>query len=280
MAQVSLRTASITQQTAKRYIELCLKSHKSKKVFCLVEGNLDYDIYQNRLNKSEIEVVIAVGENQKAGYANVMQYVQELRGNLPEVRVIGIRDKDYSILLGQIYPDGVYHTDYRDIEMTILSSPSLMASDSSLMEKMTQVIPYCRYLSYLRIFNESHGWMCNINAKVKIASVYDDSSHQYYADWQNRLDSCFIANSDSAYLKEDIDNYIYTQNLDSLDYRDICRGHDIISLLGYVYGQHYHKGQMEDKMKANYSRDDFYASALFANIQSYCDKFRIDAKVC
>lgn len=156
MAQVSLRTASITQQTAKRYIELCLKSHKRQKVFCLVEGNLDYEIYKARLNKYVIEVVIAVGENQKAGYANVMQYVQELRRDQPEVRVIGIRDKDYSILLGQAYPDGVYHTDHRDIEMTILSSPSFMASDSSLMEKMTQVIPYCRHLSYLRIFNESH----------------------------------------------------------------------------------------------------------------------------
>lgn len=54
---------------------------------------------------------------------------------------------------------------------------------------------------------------------------------------------------------------------------------DAISLLGYVYGLHYHKGQMEAKMNAYYSKEDFYASALFASIQAYCNNFNIDAKV-
>lgn len=279
MAQVSLRTASIAQETPKRYVERCLRSYKHQKVFCLVEGELDLEIYRGRLNQAHIEVNIAVGENKKAGYAKVMQYVHELRHEQPRVRVIGIRDKDYSILLGHPYPDGVYHTDYRDIEMTILAAPSFLASDSTLMDKLAQVIPYCRHLAYLRIFNESHGRICNINAKVKIASVYDDSNRQYHADWQSLLDTTFIENSQPAYAQEDIDNYIHDQNLDSYDYRDVCRGHDVISLLGYVYGLHYHKGQMEAKMNAYYSKEDFYASALFASIQAYCNNFNIDAKV-
>lgn len=279
MAQESLRTVSIAHQTAKRYVELCLKSPKRQKVFCLVEGELDHDIYKERLNKSEIEVVIAVGENQRAGYDNVMQYVQELRRDQPEVRVIGIRDKDYSILLGQAYPEGIYHTDYRDIELTILYSTSLLASDSTLMEKLAQVMPYCRHLAYLRIFNESHGRICKINAKVKITSVYDDRNHQYHADWQSRLDTAFIANSQPAHAQKDIDNYIHAKNLNNHDDRDICRGHDVISLLGYVFGQNYHKGQMEDKMREHYSKEDFYASVLFANIQTYCNNFNIDARV-
>ena len=45
MAHQSLQFVAEEQQVAKRYVERCLKSSKRNKVFCLVEGELDYKIY-------------------------------------------------------------------------------------------------------------------------------------------------------------------------------------------------------------------------------------------
>lgn len=278
MAHQSLQFVAEEQQVAKCYVERCLKSPKRNKVFCLVEGELDYKIYSTRLNPKKIEVVIAEDNRKIAGYRNVVKFVSELRMECPNVRVIGIRDKDYSILLGQITPDGIYYTDYRDLEMTILSSASFLASDSTLTEKISIVMPYCRHLAYLRIFNESKGKICRMNDKVRISFVYCFDKRSFHMDWQSRLDNAFISNSEPACKQEDIDKFITSHDLyNYIDY-DVCRGHDVISLMGIIYGNHYHQNEMENSMCAHYSKDDFYATSLFINIQKFCDNFGIDAQ--
>ena len=279
MAHQSLQFVDEEQQVAKRYVARCLKSSKRNKVFCLVEGELDYKIYSARLNPKHIEVVIAEDKRKNAGYRNVIKFVSELRMEYPKARVIGIRDKDYSILLGQKTPDGICHTDYRDIEMTIFSSASFLASDTTLTEKTSLVMPYCRHLAYLRIFNESKGMICRMKDKVKISFVYCIDNRSFHIDWQSRLNNAFISNSEPACIQNEIDTFIVSHDLDKYRDYDVCRGHDIISLMGILYGVHYHKNEMEDTMCAHYSKEDFYSTRLFANIQKYCDDFGIDAQV-
>lgn len=278
MAHQPLYAVAEEQQIAKRYVERCLKSPKRNKVFCLVEGEFDYKIYSTRLNTKCIEVVIAEDKRKKAGYQKVIKFVQELRTENPEARVIGIRDKDYGILLGWTYPDGVYHTDYRDIEMSILSSESFILFDPTLKEKISRVAPYCRYLAYLRIFNEFRGLKCPMKLKVKISEVYNMSNGSFCTDWQSRLGNALISNSETVCTQEEIDNFIVEQNLVAYVDYDICRGHDVISLMGILYGNRYHRTNMEEKMHANYSKEDFYSTNLFSRIQMYCDQFKIDAK--
>lgn len=278
MAHQPLHAVAEEQQIAKRYVERCLKSRKRNKVFCLVEGEFDYNIYSTRLNIKHIEVVIAEDKRKKAGYQKVVKFVRELRTDNPNARVIGIRDKDYSILLGWTYPEGVYHTDHRDIEMSIFSSESFMSFDPTLKEKISRVAPYCRYLAHLRIFNEFRELKCPMKDKVKISEVYNMSSSGFYTDWQNRLSNALISNSKTACTQEEIDNFIVEQNLVAYADYDICRGHDVISLMGIVYGNCYHQSNMEEKMHANYSKENFYSTNLFSSIQQYCDQFKIDAK--
>ena len=276
MADVALKTIADKLDSAKRYVERCLRSAKSEKVFCLVEGELDKRIYQKCLNDIYIEVCIANDDTNKAGYARVMEYVGDLRNEYPSARVIGIRDKDYSILLGTPYPDGVFHTDSRDIEMSILTSSSFIASDNTIQSKMADVCPYCKYLAFLRIYNEWCSIGCKINKHVKISLVYDSVKHQYYRDWQDRLNKKFEENSIIKSI-QDILDFISNNKLQSYKDRDLCRGHDVVSLMGIIFGNQYHKNEMEKKMLSVYSKMDFYGSNLFYRIQSYCESLGIDA---
>lgn len=279
MARNSLKNNAIELNTAKHYIEMCLRSNKRQKVFCLVEGELDKRVYQKNLNDTDIEVCIAHDEHNKAGYARVMKYVAELRSDNSSARVIGIRDKDYSIILGHLYPDGIFHTDCRDIEMMILSSQSFRESDDTIQEKMESVCQYCRHLAYLRIYNEEQGAIFKFNKLVRVSLVYDANNHQYYNDWKSCLNRAYIAKVQSSCSHDQIDTFITERNLESYKDTDICRGHDVISLLGIVYGNQYHKEVIENKMYDNYSSEDFYTSNLFSCIQSYCSNFEIDARV-
>ena len=75
----------------------------------------------------------------------------------------------------------------------------------------------------------------------------------------------------------DIDDYIECNNLMEYTSYDLCRGHDVIGLLEFVYGSTCSKSEMEEKMKTDYDKADFYRTALFANINNYCATFSIDA---
>lgn len=58
---------------------------------------------------------------------------------------------------------------------------------------------------------------------------------------------------------------------------NICRGHDVIGLLEFVYGNAYSKSEMEKKMNDYYDNEDFYKTILFTGINNYCGTFNIDA---
>lgn len=274
----SVKVVAQKHDIVKHYVERCMHSYKRNKVFCLVEGELDKHIYQNRLNHALIEVCIAEDEKNKAGYAKVIKYVSELRNAYHSIRIIGIRDKDYSVLLGREYPEGIFYTDCRDLEMMVLSSCSYVASDTTIPEKMSELSDYCRYLAYLRIFNDSKGNICNMKKKVKMSTVYDDNAKEFRQDWKNLLIQKFIAHSNPVCSQNEIESFIADQSLDNYCDTDICRGHDVVSLMGMVYGNQYHQKEMETKMNANYSNDDFYSTNLFSCIQDYCASFGYDAR--
>lgn len=86
-------------------------------------------------------------------------------------------------------------------------------------------------------------------------------------------------NHNRSSVRYDIDTFVVSENLAKYPPYDICRGHDVIGLLEFVYGNVYSKAAMEQNMKTYYSKADFYNTSLFAKIQQYCQTFDIDAKI-
>lgn len=283
MAQESLRRTTTSMQPVKAYVEGCMHSNKKDNVFCLVEAPFDMKIYSERLSE-KIDVRVAYSEDlkRKPSRGTVEQFVKDLRSKFANVRVFGIRDVDYSEYISQQMPEGVFGTDERDLEMMILHSSSfsayLEANMPNYQQVMDECLAACRCLGYIRIYDEHIGRKCKINKKVKISTIYDSQNHMYKENYNNVLLTLYTANCEIQVTIDQINEYKVSQGLENECLYRVCRGHDVLSLLGIVLGNKFHEPEMHNLMIKYYSKDDFYNTSLFNNIDNYCNTFGIDAK--
>lgn len=279
MKPQSVKSAAERLEPVKKYVEACWNSPKRYHVFCLVEGEFDKHIYENRLNFREIEVKIAADDRLNHNRSSVKYLVEDLRALHPNGRFIGIRDKDYMVLLGQKCPDGIYVTDYRDLEMMVLASHSFQASGFINQSCLEEVFRYCQIFAHIRVFAESRNLRNKVNDKMSITVVYNQETRQFTQDPMRLLRDAYYSKVDADTCDKDIDDYIECNNLMEYTSYDLCRGHDVIGLLEFVYGNNYSKVAVEKRMEENYDKADFYKTSLFAAIQQYCKKFGIEAEV-
>ena len=278
MKPQTMKRAAEQLEPVKKYVEACWNSPKRYHVFCLVEGEFDKHIYEARLNDRKIEVKIAADDNLNHNRSSVQYLVEDLRKMHPKGRFIGIRDKDYMTFLGQQCPEGIYVTDKRDLEMMVLASPSFQASDPNIKASCEKLFQYCVPFGHIRVYAEGRNLRNKLNANMNIAAVYDQRAKTFVPDAKTTLQNMYMCKVDTAACAADIDTFVVSNNLASCSPYDICRGHDVIGLLGFVYGNAYSKPAMEQKMKKHYSKADFYSTSLFASIQQYCQAFNIEAK--
>ena len=118
-----------------------------------------------------------------------------------------------------------------------------------------------------------------LNDKMNITAIYDQQAKTFVPDAKSTLQSIYVCKVDMEACAADIDTFVASMDLANYSPYDICRGHDVIGLLEFVYGNAYSKSAMEQNMKTYYSKADFYNTSLFAAIQQYCQTFGIDAKV-
>lgn len=279
MKQQSVKRAAEILEPVKSYVQQCWNSPKRYHVFCLVEGEFDKHIYEERLNNRVIEVKIAADDRLNHNRSSVQYLVEDLRKLHPNGRFIGIRDRDYMALLGQACPNGIYVTDKRDLEMMILASSSCQTSDPNLVSLLSVVFPYCVLLAYIRVYAESRNLRNKVNDKMNIAVVYNQQTKTFVTDAKATLHDIYVGKVDPASSSANIDSFVVSENLTSNSPYDICRGHDVIGLLEFVYGKTYSKSEMEKKMESSYDRTDFYNTKLFADISNYCGAYNIDAHV-
>lgn len=279
MKPQSVKSAAEQLEPVKRYVESCWNSPKRYHVFCLVEGEFDKHIYKTRLNDREIEVKIAADDKLNHNRSSVQYLVEDLRKMHPKGRFIGIRDKDYMTLLGQKCPNGIYVTDNRDLEMMVLASPSFQAYDPKLMACWEKLFQYCIPFAHIRVYAEGRKLRNKLNDKMSITTIYDQKKKTFVPDVKSYLQNIYLCKVDTAACAADIDTYVVSENLAKYSPYDICRGHDVIGLLEFVYGIAYSKAAMEQNMKTHYSKADFYNTSLFASIQQYCQTFGINAEV-
>ena len=277
MKPQSVKKAAEKLEPVKKYVETCWNSPKRYHVFCLVEGEFDKHIYEARLNSREVEVKIAADDKLNHNRSSVQYLVKDLRALHPKGRFIGIRDKDYMTMLGQPCPEGIYVTDNRDLEMMVLASPSFQASEVNIADYLSLVFLYCVPFAHIRVFAESRNQRNKVNDAMSITAVYNQQTRQYAPDPMRLLRDLYYNKVDAAACDKDIDDYVNGNHLMQYSPYDLCRGHDVVGLLEFAYGNRYSKVEMEKRMEANYDKGDFYRTSLFAVIQEYCQGFGISA---
>lgn len=255
-------------------------------VWVVVEAEDDLRVYSKFMNPDTTMVKTSKGADGRQGYANVEIIVKEIREEVSQAHIIGIRDADYSKYKDDFKPvENVFFTDRRDLEMMLLESGSVRNALDKWMNGFEEVfekcIPICRHFGYLRIFNDALKLNCRFHHHLSTRQFWDYSHQALQPDWEERCTVIFISLAGGACTLDDINGFIATKMLTKESVFDICRGHDLLHLLSLtmINVQEYSEERIAAKMTSAYSLEDFKYTQLYNSILLWQETESVSALV-
>lgn len=274
----SLKESILQPTYTKAVIKLAMRSPEGRRrVWCVVEAPDDVRIYQKFFNTTIVSILPSDDENGKRGCQNVESVVSELYKEEKDLRLLGIRDCDYT-RYDEHYStlDNVFLTDCRDIEMMMFNAPSVVEALKNWNEEFPRKIEECaqvgRYLGYLRIYNEIRQTSCRFHDKLtKVSLVWDFSTHTIKPNYKRNLFDKFKEACETEVTEEDFNRFVEEKHLEREPYIHICRGHDMFKLLpSMMIRQEYSEWKnIWERMVAAYSNNDFSNTCLYASIKAW-----------
>lgn len=251
-------------------------------IYVIVEDIEDKLLYERFFANNDVHVMISQNKDGKRGYQNVEDIVTHIKNDGITQRICGIRDADYTRYedSNHTFPDAIFVTDYRDLEMLLLSSASV---EQGLQQNNPQidsnflsgVYTDARELGYLRICNHVCNLGCNFKRNVRLSKVWDDKQHQLVADWKEQLKQKFIENCSNTqtphypYTIDELNKFIADKQLTDETAYNICQGHDVIWLLYKRLNTNIKQKEIEDCIYTSYSETDFHSTQLYKDIKSW-----------
>lgn len=267
---------------------------RTRTVFVVVEGADDLAFYARFFDRRVASIYYSTrlkddGTVDTGGCDELQNIVKTVLDDGRTDWVVGIMDTDYrKYKMGYSYPQNIFHTDYRDMEMTALSTESvnkalgtwIIGYDSVLQ----QIEPMLRHAGKLRIINDLFRLGCSFKKKVKINTVFDNTTHRIYSDWRRRYNgafkkSCFKKRHGLyEYMAEWVRLMKASTHLAFNNYRnenlyDICQGHDTVSLLSLslVNNSVYSESNIWEHCNNAYSLDDFKHTLLYTSLSKWAE---------
>lgn len=271
-------TAGDEPKGTKSTIKFALRTPRGRSiVWVVVEDVDDAVVYGRFLDKDKTKIYPSTDEMGYKGCANVERIVSEIKLEEADALIFGIRDTDYTKYesVEHVFPEDVFVTDCRDIEMMMLAAPSvksaLNAWNSNIQDNLDKGERIARKFGYMRICNHLRDLGCNFKKKVKIVSAWDQLSHSIRPDWEVSVLNDFFAACNIGFTKEEFDTIVDSLQLETESRYNICQGHDVLNLLQYmmINTQIYNADSIRNKMVAAYSKDDFSASVLHQSISDW-----------
>ena len=263
---------------------------RSRTTFVIVEGSDDLAFYGRFFDKRVVSAYYSTklkddGKINTGGCEELQHIVKTVLDDGRTDKVVGIMDTDYrKYVKGYVYPQNIFHTDCRDMEMTALSTPSVRQALSSWINGFenlwNQLVPALRYAGTLRILNDKFRLGCSFKRKCKIYRVFDEQSHRIAADWKHRYDKAFVraclkSKNQTTFQKlrkrvvliRALIHKLFT-SYSQEDIFDICHGHDTIQLLSLclVNSHVYSDLAIWEKCFDAYTPSDFARTRLYSAI--------------
>lgn len=273
----------------------------SRTTFVIVEGSDDLAFYKRFLDISKTASYYSTkindeGRAQDGGCIELLNIVNTVLDEGRTDKIVGIMDTDYRKYLdGYQYPPNIFHTDYRDMEMTALSTPSvqrvLRAWITCFDGVMDGLKAMLRHAGVMRILNDRFGLGCSFKKKVKISCIFDTSRQVVIENWRAKYDSKFLwaclnkrkqsfigLIKTMAGLSKAVVYYVTHSFALESDY-DVCQGHDTLQLLSLslIDTATYSKDAIWEKCFDAYNINDFKSTRLYASLQAW--ELAMSAKV-
>lgn len=284
-ANSSLRSLVQAQQPryTKAMVEAGVRSPLgAKKTWVIVEYSDDVNVYSKFFNPEYAQVLSSLTDKGKSGYRYVEEIVSELLMEYDRILILGIRGADYTRYESteHQFPDNIFVTDHRDLEMMMLAAPSVPNAleqwDTEFSIKLGECRPLVRTIGYLRIFNYINNIGFDFRKWFKTNVVWNQEAHQLKEDWEITLQSIFFnycGNRDAdtmSRIEKEYNQLIIDQNLGKESDYDICQGHDVLHWLSIMMVKNdYAESRIMRRMTDAYSYDDFRKARLHESIKAW-----------
>lgn len=284
-ANSSLRSLVQAQQPryTKAIVEAGVRSLSgAKKVWVIVEQSDDVNVYSKFLNHKYAQVLPSLTDKGKSGYRYVEEIVSELLKEFNQILILGIRDADYTRYESteHQFPDNIFVTDHRDLEMMLLASSSVSDAleqwNTEFSIKLGECRPLVRTIGYLRIFNYINNIGFDFRKRFKTEFIWNQETHQLKDDWATTLLSIFFnhrGNSEAASrIEKEYSQVIKDLELEKESEYDICQGHDVLHWLSVMMVKNdYAESKIMRRMIDAYSYEDFRRTTLHESIKLWSD---------
>lgn len=268
----------VTNQNTKSAIMQALKSDLGKRtVWVIVEAEDDYNVYLTFMDSASTVVKTSEGTGGNCSYANVESIVTDIKTEVPLTHIFGIRDADYTKYEAaqHVFPANIFVTDRRDLEMMMLEVESVKQALTKWAPTyevaFEKCVPICKHFGYLRIYNCLNDLDVSFHRHLNTGKYWDYKTHDLAANWEENSTGIFMALAGKACSPEEFREFVITHTLDTEDFYDICRGHDLLPLLSKaLIREHiYSVDNLMLTMSKAYSIDDFKTTHLYANIKAW-----------
>lgn len=263
--------------------------NNARTVFVVVEGPDDLEFYKRFFKEDTTSMYYSTKLNDEGnvnlgGCAELQNIVKKVLVDGRSDSIIGIMDTDYRrYQKGYAYPRNIYHTDHRDMEMTVLSVQSVQHALNiwirNYNEKIKEIEPVLRYVGALRILNDIYRLGCSFKKKAKIDVVFNLKNHKLYPDWKCRFNKKFVhgcfknkkslVSTISAIISLSKAKIHLSRNLYKDEYLyDVCQGHDFLKLLSLISINTavYSISNIWKKCFDEYTLSDFQQTTLYSEL--------------
>ena len=278
----SLRDAVVSREPVytKSVIKAGLRTEKGlKSVWVIVEDTDDIRVYEKFFCKDYLRILPSANETGHKGCEYVESIVAEIISEENFRRIFGIRDADYTKYETErhIFPEAIFVTDRRDIEMMMLSAPSVRSGlekwNGNIPAVWEKAEPILRKMGYLRICNHLRSLGCNFKRKVKVSKLWNEASHSITPEWENFLMELFLQNCHVPFTAKEFYDMVDGLNLKAESSYDICQGHDTVRLLQYMLintqAGSFNEARIMTTMIRSYTLEDFRMTELYKKISQW-----------
>lgn len=260
---------------ARESLKLALQSDSGlSKVWVVVEGEGDVVVFSRMFTDATISVNQGINDKGNGGYSAVEDIVNYVCSEIPESKVFGIRDKDYTSYLSpvQTFSDNVFVTDRRDLEMTLVESPSVRTALLLIprFEKAeSKVWQMLRYVGYQRIYVDCHHLRCDFEEVVKVSLVWDFTTHSMTTEWKMNCDQAL--QNEFGITSLQLGAFVDEKGLEHESDYDIIRGHDYVGYVSraLVNTAKYSEDYLYRTIYDHYSKQDFLTTRLSDSIRAW-----------
>lgn len=243
---------------------------KKENVYILLEGKDDI-----RFLRSYVSENVCLYESYDG--KNGVEYIVNEKF-IDKKRVIGIRDKDYQENLAL---EKIFYYDYSCMELMLISNDDVFNKlcceyyEGSIKSEELRmlILEQLKYLSILRMYNETEGWGVRFNG-VSLNKAWDSKKHEIKNDVL--IKKINLMNSD--YIKGDVlykTKAEYSKIWDEKAFYYNTQGHDFFTLFTTICNQYKKRGinyeDVQSCARCTFRNADFMNTKLYNELKEYSD---------